>query len=147
MLCCISLSDLVLITNGLYDLACGFAILLAATAAYRLDFFSDVHLSVFSSKEHRDHPTVQRILSYWILTYGAVRLAAGIHRDQRALRLAAALTYFIEAACYHFESIVGGTMVRSRAAFVSILSVILGILVLADAQNGATPGSNAWPLP
>jgi hypothetical protein len=83
---------------------------------------------MFSSDDHINHPVIRRLLSYWILTYGTVRTAAGLHRED-VLDMLAAMTYFIEAFCFEYELRVGGTMVRSKVAFVSVFSLAIGILV------------------
>ena len=45
------------------------------------------------------------------------------------LDILGALTYLIEAFCFEYEHRVGGTMVQSKVRFVSIFSLVLGILV------------------
>lgn len=141
MLHLLSLIDIILVINGLYDLTCACAILFVTTAGYGSSFFSRIHLAVFTQHEHRSHPVIRRLIAYWVLTYGLVRLAAGAHHGNCALEQVAALTYFVEAACYHFESVVGGTMSRFKAAFVSILSIIVGSLIALAPHCGCSAQS------
>ena len=83
---------------------------------------------MFASEDHINHPVIRRLLSYWLLTYGTVRTAAGLHRDN-VLDILGALTYLIEAFCFEYELRIGGTMIQSKVTFVSVFSLALGILV------------------
>jgi hypothetical protein len=116
--------DIVLVANGLYDLTCACSILWLHKLPV-FSFLSNLHSAMFK----HEHPVVRRLLAYWLITYGTVRAAAGLHRD---LRVLAASTYFIEAFCFEHESWVGETMVRSKVTFVSVFSVLLGVLVLTQ---------------
>jgi hypothetical protein len=58
-----------------------------------------------------------------------VRTVAGFH-PERHLYFAAALTYFIEAFSFEYENRVGGTLVPSKVAFVSIVSALMGVWIL-----------------
>lgn len=120
--------NIILITNGVYDIACAASILWLND----LPLFSTLaklHPTMFASLQHSEHPVIKRLLSYWLITYGMVRTMAGFHRDN-ALDVATAMTYFIEAFCFEYESRVGQTMDSSKVAFVSIVSTIMGILFL-----------------
>ncbi len=121
--------DTVLILNGLYDLTCACSILwLGSLPGFKI--LSDLHANMFESAEHARHPVIRRLLAYWLLTYGVARTAAGIHRDE-VLDLIGALTYLIEALCFEYESRVGGTLIASKVAFVSVTSLFLGAVVLS----------------
>ena len=119
---------LLLIINGLYDITCACAILFVSATARNSFIFSSIHLNVFAHESIKNHPVVRRLLAYWILTYGVARLSAGVHRGFSI----AALTYFVEAACYHYESTAGGTMIQPKALFVSLSSIVLGALVISQ---------------
>lgn len=119
--------DFILVLNGIYDVACAFSILwLDRFPGFNV--LSSLHLAMFEKNEHKEHPVIRRLLAYWIVTYGTVRIAAGLHRDA-GLDIVGALTYFIEAFCFEHELRFGGTMVRSRVTFVSVLSLALGICI------------------
>lgn len=110
---------MILLINGLYDICCSFGML----------FFPNVpslHSNMFINNKD---PVVRRILAYWLMTYGMVRIAAGLYGGP-VINIAAALTYFIEAFCFEYENTVGKTTIPSKVRFVSVFSLILGIHVL-----------------
>ena len=121
--------DMILVVNGLYDILCAFSILWL----HRLPGFhllSNIHVAMFKDERHYSNPVICRLLAYWVLTYGTVRTAAGCHHSH-SLDTVGALTYFIEAFCFEYESRVGETMIRSKVAFVSACCLLIGVLVLA----------------
>jgi hypothetical protein len=121
--------DTILIVNGLYDITCACSILwLGCLPGFKI--LSNLHANMFESAEHARHPVIRRLLAYWLLTYGVARTAAGIHRDE-VLDAVGALTYFIEAFCFEYESMVGETLIASKVAFVSVTSWFLGVMVLS----------------
>lgn len=98
---------------------------------------------MFAKEEHFDNPVVKRLLSYWLITYGVARTAAGIPNNfEFGMDVVAAITYFIEAFCFEYEHRVGKTLVPSKVTFVSVFSFILGVLVLLRPFGvyGGTPG-------
>ena len=121
--------NIILIINGVYDLVCAASILWLHEIPF-FSTFSKLHPKMFI-EQHSDHHVIQRLLSYWIITYGMVRIMAGFHRDN-ALYMVAALTYFIEAFCFEYESRVFNTMVSSKVMFVSMTSIIIGIFIIRD---------------
>jgi hypothetical protein len=79
-------------------------------------------------KKKRDEK--ERILAYWIMTYGIVRIIAGIQHD-RSSYIIAATTYFSEAICLEYESYIGiNNMHKEKVRFVSVVSMGLGILLI-----------------
>ena len=52
--------------------------------------------------DHSEHPVIKRLLAYWIMTYGTIRLVAGIYTEV-GLDYTAAFSYFIEALCFEIE--------------------------------------------
>jgi hypothetical protein len=119
------LIDVILIVNGLYDLTCACSILwLGHLPGFSV--LSNLHAGMF--EEHVSHPVIRRLLAYWLLTYGMVRTMAGLYGDH-VLSVVGALTYFIEAFSFEYESRVGETMVRSKVTFVSVTSLFLGVVV------------------
>ena len=115
------MARMVLLVNGVYDLACACSILI-----YPFPVLSSLHSGMFVEEEHRDHPVIRRFLAYWILTYGSVRLASGFFLPS-ALPIAA-LTYFLEAFCFAHEHLTAGTLVRSKTIFVFVASAAMGVL-------------------
>lgn len=116
---------LILIGNGLYDLLCACSILFLLDVPV-VGFLSTLHTTMFSNTKN---PIAFRILAYWLATYGIVRLAAGYDKDTSLTRVAA-MTYFIEAICWEYECMVGKSMMQIETSFVSVTSVILGVVVL-----------------
>ena len=114
-----------LITNGIYDITCAASILWLDPSF----ILARLHPNMFSNPKHSEDLVIKRLLSYWLITYGMVRTTAGLRRDNE-LDIAAAMTYFIEAFCFEYESRVGKTMNTSNVAFVYIVSTIMGILFL-----------------
>ena len=84
---------------------------------------------MFSSKDHSEHPVIKRLLAYWIMTYGTIRLVAGIYTEV-GLDYTAAFSYFIEALCFEIELYKGKTLLIDKVRFVSIFSAALGVLVM-----------------
>ena len=114
---------LVLVSNGLYDLACAAAILWSHNTT-----LSKLHPKMFSKRKHYENPVIKRLMAYWLITYGMVRLVAGFSSNS-VLHLVAAMTYFIEAFCFEYENQIGRTMVTSKVTFVSTVSVVMGIWI------------------
>lgn len=94
-----------LIINGIYDLACACSILV-----FPVPVLSSLHTGMFTETS----PVTRRLLAYWILTYGSSRLAVGMTSGSC---LVAALTYFAEAFCFAHEHFVGRTLILSRVRF------------------------------
>ena len=69
--------------NGIYDILCSFAIL----KWVNIPLLNGLHLSMF--KKEQDEVT-ERMLAYWIFTYGIIRLS-----DDKQLIL---LSYLLESA-------------------------------------------------
>lgn len=110
-----------LFANGVYDILCSTSIL------YDFSLLSQLHLKMF------DYLTLleKRLLAYWILTNGCVRLSASIFPNKDVLLVAAA-TYFTEAFCFEYECEVGKAMFANKVRFVSITSVIFGLLLISS---------------
>ena len=104
-----------LIVSGIYDLVCSLCIFVFPKISPHLNMF----------EEDLD-PVARCLLVYWILTYGTVRLVAGIQGSAASV---AACTYFLEAVCVAHEWFCG-SMVAWRAAFVVLVSVALGVILV-----------------
>lgn len=124
----LSLMQMLLILNGVYDIFCACCILWFKSVPW-LSYLSDLHPSMFEKVEHGQHPVIRRLISYWLITYGTARIATGLHKSP-VLGILGASTYFIEALCYLYELRVGETMIPYKVMFVSTLCIVLGILVL-----------------
>lgn len=109
-----------LVLNGTYDLLCASSILWIPKCE-----LSQLHPNMFISTS----PMIQRLLAYWIFTYGLVRLAAGWNPSFQKL---AAATYFLEAFVLEYECQVGKTMHPDKVRMVSLFSMMLGCLVLRN---------------
>ena len=113
----------VLVINGIYDLTCAVSILwFSSIPGFRE--LSRLH----SGMLYQSTPLVRRMIAYGLMIHGVVRFLAGIYLSQ-GLLLAAAASYFIEAFCVEAER---KLMIPYKATFVSVSSVLLGIMVLAN---------------
>ena len=102
----------ILIINGIYDIICFFSIL------FKIKFISRLHLGLFKNKQEL---IVERLLAYWILTYGLIRLSTGIYNYKQI----GSITYLIEAGCFEYELLVNNDLIKSKIRFVSIISILL----------------------
>ena len=91
----------ILLLNGVYDMCCCLGILFLSNVPGFAQL-SRLHNTMFVDDENVENPIIRRLLAYWLMTYGMVRTVAGA-RQELALDVAAALTYFIEAFCFEFE--------------------------------------------
>ena len=120
----------ILVVNGFYDIVCACSILWL----WRFPFFSylsTLHASMFRDDKHVNNPVIRRLLSYWLLTYGLVRIVAGFQGND-VIDILGASTYFIECFCFEYECRVGKTMVHSKVTFVSFLSLTFGIFIVSN---------------
>jgi len=122
------LISVILLINGVYDIGCCLGILFFRDIP-GFSQLSQLHNTMFSEKENSENPVIRRLLAYWLMTYGMVRIAAGV-QPEFVIDIAAAMTYFIEAFCFEFENRVGKTLIPSKVTFVSVFSFILGVVVL-----------------
>ena len=109
--------------NGLYDLLCGACLL----NFIQFPLLNRLHTDMF-------HPTLinefsSRLLGYWIITYGTIRLLC--HMQTPLL----SISYYLEAIClwhemkYHPQ--------YHRLLFTSVLSAYCGYIVLDLSSNCA----------
>lgn len=124
------------LVNGLYDLVCFLSIMWF----HWLPVFSTLHLSVLRDDEDRHHPLVRRLLAYWILTYGVIRViaGAGVPHGNYTMDCAAALTYFIEVCCFEYELCAEKTVIRSKVTAITLMSLPIGtaLLVIRPLEGG-----------
>ena len=107
--------------NGLYDLLCGACLL----KFIHIPVLNRLHTNMF-------HPTLtnefsSRLLGYWIITYGTIRLLC--HTQTHLL----SISYYLEAIClwhemkYHQQ--------YHRLLFTSLFSAYCGYLVSGSKLN------------
>lgn len=149
---CKVLKSLVLL-NGLYDIACAWAILVEL-AIRRYDYLmsepamaflralAGLHAGVWNSDSDRNNPLVRRLLAYWIATYGLVRLLYGLspfpspsscggeQAGAAWLGMAAALTFFVEAFAYASETWRYAAVHIGKSAFVYSTCLVMGAWLL-----------------
>ena len=125
--------NVILLLNGIYDVLCAAGILWFSDVPV-FSTLSKLHTDMFEKEEHRDNPVIRRMMAYWLITYGMVRIAAGLSGTSH-LYIIAAMTYFVEAGCFEYENRVGGTMIPYKVAFVSGLSVVFALLMLLGTNN------------
>ena len=109
----------IIFLNGIYDLACA-AVHLRGGGR---NFLSRLHADMFPDPLPAE--VQQRMLAYWILTYGIVR-AASLFGACEIWRLVVASNYFVEAMAYSLEGFWFGTADKRKAAWVAATSLLLG---------------------
>lgn len=116
----------IIFLNGIYDLLCAASHLLNQNNA-----LTKLHgdLLLLSREDPAEKELQQRMLAYWILTYGLVRLAAAAPLLD-TWECVVASNYFVEAFAYAMEGFVHGTVDGKKAAFVCVTSAGLGAAVL-----------------
>lgn len=75
-----------------------------------------------------DQQTAQRLLGYWIFTYGTARLM--LPMDKCTCQGMVASNYFAEAIAYFTEGFIYKTADKKKAAWVSATSFALGFCTL-----------------
>lgn len=109
--------------NGAYDLLCAACIILLPDGCGLL---ADLHPGCFKV----NRKDVNRMLAYWLLTYGAVRACVPVGGD--VVRFLGAVSYFVEAGAFAWEDLVHGSTVRWKAVWVCLSSALLGGLLLNE---------------
>ena len=106
----------ILLLNGIYDIICSLCILFHLKN--KIHF---LHPNIFLNNHDK---RFNRLLAFWIFTYGIIRLFAAFNSQ---LIIFASITYFIEAFYFLYELYLNTTY-REKAIFVIIFSFILGII-------------------
>ena len=118
----------ILFVNGIYDISCSVSILwLSNIPGFKL--LSILHPNMYYKDIDSKNPVVKRLLAYWIMTYGIVRLFAG-YKKEYILDILGSITYFIEAFFFEYENRIGKTLVHEKVKFVWISSSVLGFIVM-----------------
>ena len=108
---------IILYVNGVYDVLCGISLLLAGTAP---------HLALFTAAPH------SRLLAYWIITYGVVRVHAAVREDWHGC---AALTYVIEGLAFALEAAVDHqNMVLPMVVWVTVSSLAIAVYLVTKTE-------------
>lgn len=116
------LSNIILL-NGIYDILCAISIL----QIVNIPIINNLHLSMLQTNE-RNNPIMQRFISYWIFTYGVLRVYCGYNNNNNYEL--ASISYFIEATMISNECFIYKSMVLDRSVFVIISSIGLGGFIL-----------------
>ena len=112
--------DTLLFVNGLYDIVCSLCILY-----FPYTHLGKLHISCF--RHEGAGGAFNRILAYWIFTYGAVRTATGF-RTSKLGYILSCITYAIEAAAYFNETEVVKSCQKIKGRFVWIVSILFALL-------------------
>lgn len=108
--------------NGAYDILCALLALF-----YPRAFLASLHTDMFISEKDSRHAVLRRVMAYWILSYGTIRLAWGVvDNTPRGL---VALSYFLEATCLWMEDVVYLTTHQWKVAIAAWSCVVIGTLV------------------
>lgn len=120
--------------NGVYDIACGLSILLYERTGY-VNWLSNLHIGMFRNEyiiqaknnveEIKLKKLFYRLLAYWIITYGSIRLIAGLEGGY----IMTIISYALEAICFEFENNIANTTSPEKVRFVSITSTIIAITI------------------
>lgn len=104
-----------LVANGVYDLLCATCIETGGCGV-----FSTMHMNVLTSEDWSENALAMYLASLWALTYGSVRLVAGLYRCN-GLDVLAIISYVIQAVAFSFPPFVGPTYDRVGVGILSML--------------------------
>lgn len=137
----------ILVVNGVYDVVCAACILKERKAGISdssalsscFDLVSDLHIKMFRDDDDDDNEKsmakndiARRMLGYWVLTYGIVRLLAAVFYCEPCAFFIGSITYLVEAFCFWYEHCAYGTLVPSKAIFVCVFSILLFVFINAS---------------
>ena len=111
-----NIGKILLILNGIYDICCSLAII------NNYSFLSKIHVLMFNSLIN------QRILAYWIFTYGIVRLYCGLYN----LAILSIITYLLEAFFFEYEYYVSKKLDRNKLNYVTFLCFLFITIIYYD---------------
>lgn len=117
----------IIFINGIYDILCSIGILFL----YKTPIFSElskIHPKIFTKKEVQEHPIIKRIIAYWLITYGSIRIA--IISNNNIIRYLVAISYFIEAFAFTFENMYYNTTYSIKVLWIFCSSIYLGIYII-----------------
>jgi len=102
--------------NGIYDILCALSIL----EYINIPILNDIHVSMFDCVNQCENKLFERVLAYWIFTYGIIRISG----DPRLI----SFSYYIESGFIANECIVNQTIPLYKGSFVIVTSFLLGYL-------------------
>lgn len=124
-----NLVDGIVTANGIYDIVSAASILFFPQL-HCLHWLANLHIHMFKLEQDMQNPALQRVLAYWIFTYGCTRLAISA-RNPTADCLVMA-SYFTEAAAYVAEDMVHARVHRWKAAWVGASSCVLAFAIYSS---------------
>jgi len=104
---------LIIFLNGIYDITCGMSILFFPNF-----FFAKIHKEVFYDK-YMNNDLLLRILAYWIITQGFIRLS----NDNYLI----CISYLLEAFVFTYEYIYFKTVINYKTLWIVFTSLLLSI--------------------
>ena len=118
-----TLLDYIIIINGAYDILCALCIL----QIIDISILNNLHISMYINKLNDQE---KRFLSYWIFTYGSVRLFNGFNLNNELSNYLVTSTYIFESIIVLVESKIYNKIHKLDALFPSGTSMILAILII-----------------
>lgn len=102
--------------NGIYDILCAISILLhqQKSIQIKIPVLSELHLKMFNQT-----PVSERLLAFWIFTYGMIRISNH--------SLLISYSYYLEAI-FFFNEYMNATVDAKKAFFVIVSSLMLGFI-------------------
>lgn len=109
--------DKIIFINGIYDIICALSILY-----FNNNYFSNFHIDIFKD-EYKKNNVMNRILAYWILTYGIIRIFAIFNNYY--LNILIIISYLIEIFGFVNEEFFYKTTITYKVSFISFFSLII----------------------
>ena len=118
----------IVLLNAMYDIACAFSIFIRLRLRKMhipsvFHELSQLHSKMYLSSVSAAHTSVfARLMAYWILTNGCIRLWAVVNKQYRL----AAIAYFLEGGCFFYEYALHRTLYEWKTWFVVFSSFFIG---------------------
>lgn len=116
-----SLLYTIIFINGIYDIICGFSILFLAES----NFFAKIHPSIFKDQYIIQNPLLNRLIAYWLITYGIIRTS--IIYPSTVINQLVAISYFVEAYAFAYEHIYFKTTICYKSFWIFCTSSLIGL--------------------
>ncbi len=97
--------------NGIYDVICGLSLLVTD------NYFSRFHLSIFIEKPHE---LTQRLLAYWIITYGFIRIFV-CNSNENLVKI----SYLLEMIFFEYESYISNNLIKKDIRLMTYMCLSL----------------------
>lgn len=111
-----------IVFNGIYDIFCGINIILFFNEKSP-NIFACLHPSIFIYDKDIVHPIFYRMLAYWIITYGTIRIM--YFCNSKYIRAIVSFTYIFEAFVFCFEFCCYDSTFLYHTLWISSTSLIL----------------------